>query len=226
MLTRLMELPLFHGVSNERMSEIVGRIKLNFLKYPQGAVIINAGDNNTHLQFVLNGSVRSSIVNTDGRFSVSQTLSAPDVIAPDFLFGRKTVSPSTVTALSTVNILSIAKGDYLEILKSDQVFMLNYLNLLSLNAQKAVQGVLAITTGSIEERVALWIVSLTQPRGTDIVLSCRRRDIYAFFGLQRSAFFASLEKMKEKGLIDYTTTDIKVLDRRGLLSLLDGQLGT
>lgn len=221
-LTRLLELPLFHGVSNERISEIVGHIKLNFLKYPEGATIINAGTPCNHIQFILNGQVRSTIENSDGRFSVSQTLTGPDVVAPDCLFGLKTCYPCTVKAQTIVNILSISKADYLEILKRDSVFMINYLNLLSMNAQKAVHGILALTTGSIEERVALWLISLSQSRGRDITLTCRRRDMYAFFGLQRSAFFSSLDKMKETGLIDYTANEIKVINRRGLVALIAG----
>lgn len=219
-LTRLLELPLFHGVSNEHMSEIVGHIKLNFLKFPEGATIINAGDPSSHVQFILNGQVRSIIENRDGRFSVSQTLTGPDVIAPDCLFGLKISYPCTVKALTTVNILSIAKPDYLELLKKDSVFMINYLNLLSMNAQKSVYGILSLTMGSIEERVALWLIALSQARGTDITLACHHRDIYTFFGLQRSTFFAGLEKMKSDGLIDYTSTEIKVVNRRGLVALV------
>lgn len=224
MYTMLISLPLFNGVSKEKLTEIVGNTKLHFLKYPAGEQFIKAGDNCTHLQFIISGSVKSEITNKDGRFTVSQTLNAPTVISPDFIFGRHTTYPCSVTALEPTGILQIDKCEYLKILQSDQIFILNYLNLLSMNAQKAVDGILAVATGSLEERIAFWIVAMTQPAGEDIVLSCRHRDIYSLFGVQRSSFINTLNRMKESGIITYTNNSIKVLDRRKMIDLLQAKI--
>lgn len=216
----LMELPLFSGVTREKMSDVVGKAKFHFLKYPKGTTFINVGEPCTHLKFILNGKVRITIPNSDGRFSVSQTLIAPDVIAPDFMFGMATVYPCSALGLEDTNILQISKSDYLDILNTDPIFLLNYLNLLAMNAQKAVDGVLSITMGSIEERIAFWIIALSKPSGRDIVLQCRQRDLYSVFGVQRSTFMGVLQSLRERGLIDYTPTSISVPDRRALLDLL------
>lgn len=220
MFDTLMGLPLFRGVTRERMAETVGMAKFHFLKYLPGTEFVAAGDPCTHLKFMLTGSARVSIASADGRFRVSQTLSAPNVISPDFLFGRATDYPCSAVAIEPVNILQVSKADYLKILNSDSVFMFNYLNHLASNAQKAVDGVLAITMGSIEERIALWIICLTQPGASDIVLSCRQRDLYAVFGVQRSSFVAALENMREKGLIAYSPGEIRILDRQAMHNLL------
>lgn len=216
----LMGLPLFKGVSYERLSEIVGTAKFHFLKYLAGERIINAGDACTHIQFVISGSVRVTMSNADGRFKVSQTLKAPDVIAPDFLFGRATHYPCTVNAIEPAGLLQISKADYVTILNSDPVFLFNFLNTLSMNAQKAIEGVLAVAAGSLEERIAFWIIALTQRSGTDITLTCRQRDLYALFGVQRTSFIATLERMKERGLIEYDPTEIRITSRSGLLEML------
>ena len=92
--------------------------------------------------------------------------------------------------------------------------------MLAMNAQRAVDGILAITNGSLEERIALWVATMTQRGGTDIVLSCRQRNLYAFFGVQRSSFIATLDGMKSRGLIDYTSSEIKVASRKDMLELL------
>lgn len=220
----LMELPLFRGATRERMAETVGMAKFHFLKYLPSETIVEAGTPCTHIKFIISGSVRSKIVNPDSRFKVSQTLVAPDVISPDYLFGRATNYPCTVTAIEPTGILQIAKSDYIKILNSDEVFMFNYLNLLSMNAQKSVSGVLALTTGSIEERIAFWIIALTQPSGKDIALECRQRDMYSFFGVQRSSFLSTLDSMKERGLLTYDAYKIDIIDRRALISLLETKL--
>ena len=150
----LMGLPLFSGVTYDKMLEIIGNTKFHFLKYLEGETFINEGEPCTHLKFLISGQVRVSIANSDRRFTVSQTLSAPDVVAPEYIFGRSTVYPCTVTALGPTGILQISKSDYMKILHSDSIFLINYLNMLSMNAQKAVDGILSIATGSLEELIA------------------------------------------------------------------------
>lgn len=216
----LMALPLFSGVSYAKLSEIVGCTKFHFLKYLKGEKFVSAGEACTHIKFIISGCARLSIVNSDGRFRVSQTLRRPAVIAPEYLFGRATSYPCTATAMEPTGILQISKIDYVRLLNSDPIFLFNYLNMLSVNAQKAVDGVLALTTGSLEERIALWIVSLTQRGGEDITLTCRQRDLYSLFGVQRSSFISTLESMKHKGLIDFTQYDISINSRQDMVALL------
>ena len=220
MYEQLMNLPLFRGISHAQLSEIVGNTKLHFLKYPADETIIRAGEPCTHLAFVLGGKVRATTVNANGRFSVSYILECPAVISPDFLYGRTTAYPCTVVACDDVSILKISKSDYTRILNSDPVFMFNYLNTLSANAQKALEGILSLTTGEIDERIAFWISALTQPGSTDIILACRKRDLYSLFGVQRATFDAGLESMKERGLIEYTQNEMRINDRAQLLDLL------
>lgn len=216
----LMGLPLFNGVTKEKMTSVVGSTKFHFLKYLPGETLITVGEPCTHIRFLISGSVRMSISNADGRFTVSQTLTAPDVIAPEFIFGRHTDYPCTVKALEPTGILQIEKSEYLKILNSDNIFLINYLNLLSMNAQKAVDGVLAVATGSLEERIAFWILALTSRGGTDVKLECKHRDLYSLFGVQRSSFMATLDSMKAKGLIDYSQAVISVTDRRQLIDMI------
>ena len=79
---------------------------------------------------------------------------------------------------------------------------------------------LALTTGSLEERIAFWIIALTQRDAKDIVLACRQRDLYSLFGVQRSSFINTLDDMKERGIIDYSPNEIRVISRSDLRSVL------
>ncbi len=226
MFELLMNLPLFRGVSRSRIAEVVGSAKFHFLKYPKGETVVRAGEECTHLAFVISGSVRSEISNSSKRFSVSQTLKAPSAIAPDFLFGRTTRYPGTVVALTDCSILKISKVDYIRILNADQVFMFNFLNTLSVNAQKALDGILALTSGGLDERIAFWIMALTQPGSEDIELTCKTRDLCNLFSVQRNVFDAACHEMEQRNLIRYSPRKIEIVDRREMLSLLERQSET
>lgn len=216
----LSDLPLFKGVGRDKMARIAGQSKFHFLKFTPGETVFRAGDPCNSIAFLISGTVRMTIQNPDGRFSVAQTLAAQDVISPDFLFGKITKYPADVVAVDTAGLLLISKADYVKILNSDNVFMFNYLNLLSMNAQKAVEGILAVSTGDVQERIAFWISALTQPRSYDIRLECRQRDLVALFGVPRTTLREALENMKQRGLINYSLYGIDVLDRQKLINIL------
>ncbi len=174
----------------------------------------------THMKSVITGSVQITTESPDRKFSVTQILDAPDLIAPDYFFGKKTVYPATVKAVDNVGILQIDKSDFLNIIKSDQIFLFNYLNILSMNAQLAVDGVLSLTSGSIERRIAYWIIALTQSNARSITLQCRQRDMYTVFGVPRQSLIAALDNLVARNIIAYSPREISVLDRRALASLL------
>lgn len=220
----LMNLPLLNGVSRTRIMEIAGKTKFHFLKYLKGEYIARAGDECDHLKFILSGSVRASITNPDNRFKVSQTLRNPLAIAPEFLYGAMTKFPCDVVALEPTGIMQISKADYLKLLSTDQIFLINYLNMVSSISQRATMGMIPLTSGNLDERIAYWIVALTQRGGTDIELECKKRDLYSLFGVQRTSFISTLDSMKEKGLIEYDSECIKVKSRHALLDMLNAHI--
>lgn len=220
MIEILRNVPLFSGVSHDKMQQIAGEARFHFLKYLEDETIMLPGQPATNVSIIISGAVRSTITNSDGRFSVAQTLGPNVVLAPSFLFGRTAVSPAKVVALEPTGIIQISKADYLKILTTDNVFLYNFVNLLAVNGQKAVEGILALTTGTVEQRLALWVVCLTQASATDITLTARHRDLYSIFGTQRSSFMAMLDSMARRGLITYTPREIRFLNRRALADSL------
>lgn len=220
MYETLMRLPLFAGVSHQRLSEIIGKYKFHFLKYSAGEKLISEGDPCSHLKCIISGSVELSLSNEGKRFRVSQILEAPDVICPDFFFGKTTHYPIDAVAKTDVGIVQVDKSDYLRIITSDTIFLYNYLNLLSMNAQLSTKGVMAITGGSLEKRICYWIIALTQTNGKNITLECRHKDMYTVFGVPKQSLISALNNLAEQGAITYSSSEITVADRRIMMDIL------
>lgn len=217
----LLSLQLFSGASTQKIQQVVGKHKFHFLKYTDGEQLIAAGDPCTHLRFVISGQVRSTIESPDSRIRVSQTISAPNVIAPDFFFGRTTSYPCSVKALGAAGIVDIEKSEYLKIIESDPVFLFNFLNLLSVDAQQGLQGVMSLTSGDLRKRISYWILALTQKGGTDIEMECKQRDLYTVFGVPRQSLIAALTDMRLNGAITFSPGLIKVESREELVKILE-----
>lgn len=214
-----MELPLLKGMSRARLQEIVGRLKLNFTKAEAGSRIIEPGSPCTHLCFLLNGSVRMTLTGgADGDFTVKQTLTAPNVIAPEFLFGLSTEYPCGVEALTPAGLMKISKDDYRKLLGADQVLLFNYLNAVSSSSQRSLEGLLGISGGNARERLVYWVTTLTQPGSTDIEFSSNGRELRTVLGMSERSLRPVLERLAAAGAVsDITPYSFKAKSRSALL---------
>ncbi|MDD2961261.1 MAG: Crp/Fnr family transcriptional regulator [Muribaculaceae bacterium] len=216
----IMDLPLFQGVSRDKVSELIEKTRFHFLKYKEGEVIAEAGDLCQHIRFIISGSVRLEFSSINKSVTLSEVLYSPNVIGADYLFGRDTIYPFTAYSASDCGILQIEKSDYIRILQSDKVFLFNLLNTLSRNSQKSVQGILALSTGSLAERLAFFIVSLTQRGGKEIKLAYVQKDLCTLLGVQRSSLISTLTSLKVSGTIEFTQSEILVKDRELMFEIL------
>lgn len=214
----LMGLPIFQGVSHAKISELIEKIKFHFLKYTDGETIVDVDEPCTNLKFLISGSVRLETQNLNRRIKVLQTLNAPNIIGAEYLFGKRTSYPYSVKAHPVAGLMQVEKADFLKILKSDIVFLFNTLNYLSRNSQTPTEAVLSLTSGSVAERVAFWIGSLTYRGSSEIVVESKQKDMYTMLGIQRSAYINTLEELRDKGVLDFTSGAVYINDRDALLS--------
>ena len=214
----LMGLPIFQGVSHAKISELIEKIKFHFLKYTDGETIVDVDEPCTNLKFLISGSVRLETLNLNRRIKVLQTLNAPNIIGAEYLFGKRTSYPYSVKAHPVAGLMQVEKADFLKILKSDIVFLFNTLNYLSRTSKTPTEAVLSRTSGSVAERVAFWIGSLTYRGSSEIVIESKQKDMYTMLGIQRSAYINTLEELRDKGVLDFTSGAVYINDRDALLS--------
>ena len=216
----LLQLPLFQGVNRVKMSEIIEKTRFHFLKYKDNEIIAHRGEECTHMKFIVSGSARSELKNINGKIRVAETLHAPDILFPNHLFGRNTTYPSEITAQDNCGIMQIDKQSFVSLIQQSPIFIINLLNILSRHSQKSLETFLALSTGSVKERLAFWILSFTQRNATDIQIICKLKDLYTFFGVQRSVFMTALNELCDAGIISYSPQGIQLLDRHKLSEIL------
>lgn len=216
----LMELPLFQGISRGKLMELVEKTRFHFLKYEDGELAISRSESCTHLKFLISGDLRCEINTYDGKIKLNQTLHAPDIIAPDHLFGRNTHYPANYYAAGQVGIMQIEKSTFMTFMQSEPIFLINLLNILSRRCQKNKETLLSISAGDLRERLAHWVLNLTGRNSTHIRINGRQRDLYSYFGVQRMALLNTLAELKQEKIIDYTLNEITILDRQALRDIL------
>ena len=147
-------------------------------------------------------------------------MEAPNVFFPECLYGLNTSYSYNIKAHGPCGTLRLRKADYLSMVKSDEVFLFNILNFLSRNSQNMVNNFISLGRGTIAERLSFLILSLTHSGSKDIVMAFRRKDICTMLGVKRTSFFGALDAMKAEGYITYNQSEIHILDRNRLNSIL------
>lgn len=216
----IMQLPLFQGVSTEKVSALVEKAHFEFLKYEDGEKIVEVGEVCNKVRFVISGSVRITNGFTYRNISVTHVIDAPNVLCIDHLFGANTTAPCTITSYGTCGIMQFDKLEYLDILRTDKLFIINVLNILSRNSQKAIRGSIALHNGNVAERIAMYISILTEHRSRNIELRFRQKDLCQVLGIQRPTLVNALEQLQEEGIITFSPTSIFVSNRKMLLKKL------
>lgn len=219
MYQQLMRLPLFQGVSTEKITALVEKLPFHFLKYRNGEQVLTAGEPCTHIKFIVSGSVRLSVPFNNLRVTLKQTLSTPHVLAPDYLFGRETVYPFSAVAEGSCGILQLTKSDYIKMINYDKVFLFNILNYLSSGSQRCISSALSVKDGSVPERLAMLVEALVAAGATDVTLSFKQKDLCSILGTQRTTLVATLDKLSDMDILDYESNELRILDLRALLSL-------
>ncbi len=220
MYHQLMQLPLFQGVSTDKITAAVEKLPFHFLKFRNGEQIFGVGDPCTHIKFIVSGQVRIEIPCVHLRVSLQQTLSTPHVLAAEYLFGRETTYPFTAVANGPCGILQLRKSDYVKMVSSDKVFLFNILNYLSSGSQRNISSALAVKDGSVAERFAMLVDSLTFAGATDITLTYKQRDLCTLLGTQRTTLMATLDKLTDEDILDYESNELRILDLYKLMDLL------
>ena len=223
MYQQLMQLPLFQGVSTEKITALVEKLPFHFLKFRNGEQIFAAGDTCTHIKFIVSGQVRLEMPCSRLRVSFIQTLSTPNVLAAEYLFGRETAYPYTAIAHGSCGILQLRKSDYIKMVSSDKVFLFNILNYLSSGSQRSISSALSAKDGSVAERLAMLIDALMVTGATDMVMKFKQKDLCSLLGTQRTTLMATLNRLADEGVLEYESNTLRIIDNYQLTNLLNKQ---
>ena len=84
---KLMELPMFQGMSKDDLAAVLGQTRFDFAQKKAGATIVRAEEECTHLYFLLSGRMEVSAQAHDNGYTFTEDIGAPYILQPENLFG-------------------------------------------------------------------------------------------------------------------------------------------
>lgn len=214
----IMDLPLFQGISRQQVSAFLEKTHVEFLRADIGDLILMANTISDTLMFVISGQVEICWQNTNKDLTLTFRQGSRSLIGATRLFGMDRNIPFSVTAIQPTSMLRIDKAQYLNLLQTQPVYLLNYLNYLSLRAQKPVDILKSQIDGSLLEWLRNIVQLLTPSSASEITFTIKNKTLGRMVNMEITSVRRRLLALQREGLIEIHEDSFTIPSRRALLN--------
>ena len=218
MYDTLLSLPLFQGMSQTDFNSLLQKIRLDFIRYEDGDVIIEKGNRCGSLAFLLNGTVESSRSGMDGNFTFSELIEAPFLIEPYSMFGRAGSYQRTYTAIGSCSFLMVDKQYIYTELGKYNICRMNLLNILSGRVQQLDSHIWSLDGMSLRERIIRFIKGLSDIQSGQKRLAIKMNDLATLMDATRLNVSRELNALEKDGIISLRRKEIFIPALENLIS--------
>ena len=210
MYDTLLSLPLFQGMNQTDFNSLLQKIRLDFIRYAQGDVVISAGDRCGSLAFLINGSVESSRSGINGNFTFSELIEAPCLIEPYSMFGRAGSYLRTYTAAGPCSFLMVDKQYIYTELGKYNICRMNLLNILSGRVQQLDSHLWELDGMTLRQRIIRFVRSLSDIQSGQKRLAIKMNDLALLMDATRLNVSRELNTLEAEGLISLRRKEILI----------------
>ncbi|MBO7437761.1 MAG: Crp/Fnr family transcriptional regulator [Bacteroidaceae bacterium] len=208
MYDTLLSLPLFQGMSQADFNSLLQKIRLDFVRYEEGATIISAGERCKSFAFLINGTVESSREGMEGNLSFMEQIDAPFLIEPYSMFGRAGNYQRTYTAVTPCSFLMVDKQYIYTELGKYNICRMNLLNILSGRVQQLDSNVWKLEASDLRGRIIRFIRSLSDTQNGTKKLIVKMNDLALLMDATRLNVSRELNALEAAGLISLRRKEI------------------
>lgn len=214
MYEKLMTLSIFKGIGMEQLSSFIEKAHLHFETYEAGELIAPVDEECDGLKCVLSGEIESVYTLSGGRGKLTVEYGPGKVIGLGRLYGMDTHYGHAIKAVKTVGTMEFSKQQYMTLLHSNRICLINFLNILSYKGQKIEMAVRDLYNNSLTGRIATTVSLLTDR-------DCLNIKIYGIDGLIKHAnveietyYNEELKLLRDWNLISFDTDGAVVIPSR------------
>ncbi|MCD8203358.1 MAG: Crp/Fnr family transcriptional regulator [Prevotella sp.] len=207
---RLLELPLFQGMSRNDLEQVLMNTKFRYLTFQRGKTIVNEGEMCDRFFFLMEGVISSTKNADDNGYCVVEKLSAPDILQPERIFGLVQRYTRTFKTMTECNFICLGKMEMLTLADSYQIFRLNLLNIISTRSQRLTNIPWRTRPRSIRQKIIRFIEERCLRPAGDKTVSIKMERLGHEIGESRLNVSHELNAMHEEGIIELRRSEIHV----------------
>ncbi|MCD8290727.1 MAG: Crp/Fnr family transcriptional regulator [Prevotella sp.] len=215
---RLLELPLFQGMSRNDLELVISNTKFRYLTIQKGKAIVNEGEMCDRFFFLMEGEISSTKCADDNGYCVIEKLNAPDILQPERIFGLIQRYTRTFKTVTECNFICLGKREMLTLSDSYQIFRLNLLNIISTRSQRLTNIPWHTQAKSIRQKIVRFIEERCLRPAGEKTVSIKMERLGHEIGESRLNVSRELNAMHEEGIIELRRSEIHVPALEKLIS--------
>ena len=216
-IERLCSLPLFMGISRSDMEIIIGSVRFLFQKYPKFKTVCNIHEINNAVYFLIEGTIEITRMNHNNTILFLENINGPMIIGADVLFGISHSHTYTYKAKTDCQFLILDKKEIVSKMLNYEIFRLNLLNHISLNAQRRALMLHEPFPEDLAQRFIQYIKHNTSYPAGFKQLRCRQKDLGKELLTNEKNICQMLKGLKNKHLITTSRVIITIPSFQHLL---------
>ena len=197
----LLRLPLFQGLSQSALAQVVGHTKFDFLRHGQGQEVLSAYAPCDSMIFLIKGELSAITYSDDRSYHVEEYECAPFVIEPERLFGLSQHYSRSYVATTDVDLLRISKSEAIRLAAHFYVFRINLLNFLSTRVQRLSHRPFRPYPHNLREKICRYLSDRCVHPGGEKDFRVKMEQIAMEIGESRLNVSHELHAMERDGLL-------------------------
>lgn len=214
MYETLMDLPLFKGVGKDHISAFLEKTSVEFTVHHPGETILEPGTTVEDLKFIISGNVNIMHSLPGEDIMVTEHSGPARVLGADRLFGIFREADARVVAQTKCSVMTFGKAQYLALVNTDRIYMLNLLNYLSVRAQRPAHYITRMTAGSPASRLGVLVALLTDPATERVTLRANDIALANYCGVPESEIALLRQTLQAEGLAQCDRHTIAISSRQ------------
>jgi CRP/FNR family transcriptional regulator len=213
-------IPLFEGLPQEQLTDLAAISLEQALS--QGQSVFMEGDEGIGFYVVVSGRVKVFKLSGEGKEQILH------IFGPGEPFGEVPVFegrhfPASAETLAETRLLFFPRNAFVALIKRNPSLALNMLAVLSRRLRRFTALIDDLSLKEVPGRLAVYLLYLSSQNreSSDLNLTITKGQLASLLGTIPETLSRILRKMSAQGLIEAAGPRIKILDRRGLESLVE-----
>lgn len=213
----------FQGLNEAHFTEILEVSAFDFRQVDAKFLIQDTDEIVPGAIFLLSGKVEMETKSFNGRISIVQQFEAPKTMPLHYLFGADIYSHNSLKALTKCSLALLSKKDMLRAMQVNNFVLINTLNHLCTLGQKEHKAFDFLGKSNSTERMASWLLSVTDREATDIWIEADMQTWCELLRVNESEFWRSAATLEGRYALEFDVNKrMRVIDRYEIRRFLSG----
>lgn len=210
--------PLCNSIPESDKDEFLNEVRFTIKSYEKNDWIMSQGEELVSLNILIEGEVKTVMIDEKGDFMHIENIKAPLPIASGFLFTDKKKSPVSVIANKKTKIISIPKENVFKLMKRHDSFMHAILASISNKLHFLSEKIRLTSLKTIRAKMAYYLLRESEGE-SEFQLTVSKQEIAHLFGVSRQALSNVMKELHDEHIIDMKRRNIKITNRQALKTM-------